>query len=77
LIALGGAWAGATPQTKKDHVPKAPLKVEPPPVHYIKCAMGLGDSPCSPDPAMRRLNGDPRIEPPDGAPDESDFSPAR
>jgi hypothetical protein len=77
LLALGGVCAAATLHPQKDHLPKAPLKAEPPPVHFIRCATVLGDSPCSPDPAMQRLNGEPRIEGPYAVPDGPDFSPAR
>jgi hypothetical protein len=86
LIALAGAGAAETAHPKKDHAPKAPqLHEQLPEVYYIRCATSLGDGPCSPDPSMQRLNGDPPFERPrlvpqpdaPDAPDAPNFAPAR
>ena len=73
--------ASADPLTAKKKAPAPqPEQVAPPPVHYIHCAMVVGDSPCAMDPAMRQLNGltpddnTPRLMPP---PDPPAFMPAR
>jgi hypothetical protein len=79
LMTLGGACAAETLYPRKDHAPVAePFEVPPPPVHFIRCADGLRDSPCAPDPAMQRLNGSPQLYRPERVPgDEPNFAPAR
>ncbi len=83
LIALAGAGVAETARPKKDHAPKAPqLHERLPEVYYIRCATSLGDGPCSPDPSMQRLIGDPPFErprpvPQPDAPDAPNFAPAR
>jgi len=78
-MALCGAAAAAPLHAKKGHTHKPPVQNSMPPlVHYIHCAMELGEGPCGPDPAMLRLND----EPPDSvrsAPplDQPSFAPRR
>ena len=60
LIALAGTGVAETTHPKKVRPREAPqLRPQLPEVDYIRCAASLGDGPCAPDPAMRRLNGDP------------------
>ena len=81
LVVFCGA-ASADPQNiKKNHAPAPqPEQGAPPSVRYIHCAMVVGDSPCSLDPAMRQLDGlppddnTPRVAP---VPDQPSFMPAR
>jgi hypothetical protein len=74
-----GAAAAAPQHLKKEHAHKPPVqRSAPPPVHYIHCAMELGEGPCGLDPAMQRLNGEPpdRLRP--APPFEGfDFGPER
>jgi hypothetical protein len=59
-MTLCGAAAAAPQHLKKEHAHKPPVQQSaPPPVHYIHCAMELGEGPCGLDPAMQRLNSDP------------------
>jgi hypothetical protein len=61
-MALCGAASAASLHAKKGHAHKPLMQQSvPPPVHYIHCAMGLGQGPCGPDPAMQQLYVDPPI----------------
>jgi len=54
-MALCGAASAAPLHAKKAHEDKSLRQQSaPPPVHYIHCAMELGQGPCGPDPAMQR-----------------------
>ena len=55
-MALCGATAAAPLHAKKGHAYKPPVQQSAPqPVHYIHCAMELGEGPCGLDPAMQRV----------------------
>src|ERR1700730_19135260 len=59
-MALCAAAAAAPLHRKKGHAHKPPVQQSAPPLlHYIHCAMELGEAPCGLDPAMQRLNGEP------------------
>jgi hypothetical protein len=72
LIALTGADAAYRTIDRALHPPLRPDS-------YIRCAMSLDDGPCSLDPSMRRLNGDPPFARPylPPQPDPPAFAPAR
>jgi hypothetical protein len=77
-MALCGAASAAPSHAKKGHAHKPLMQQPAPPVHYIHCVMGLGEGPCGPDPAMRRLNGEPPlIVSPDPSFDQPDLAPGR
>jgi hypothetical protein len=61
LVALGGVSVAEMLQPK-DQAPQ--FQKEPPRFLYIHCATAGGDGPCALDPAMQRLNGDPRLDGP-------------
>jgi hypothetical protein len=69
LIAGGGACAAKTLRPKYQP-PQAPQlrNVPSPRFLYIHCATEVVDGPCGLDPAMQRLNLDPRFDRPDLAP---------
>jgi hypothetical protein len=63
LIALAGAGVAESMHPKKGRAREAPqLRPQLPQIDYVRCAASLGDGPCAPDSAMRRLNGDPPFE---------------
>jgi hypothetical protein len=73
LVACGGAWADETLQPQFQ-------PPTPPRFLYIHCATPVDDGPCGLDPAMQRLNVDPRFDRPTVAPDPHDrpeLTPAR
>jgi hypothetical protein len=78
-MALGGAASAAPLHAKKEHAHKPPIqKSAPSPVHYIHCAMELGQGPCGLDPAMQRFNGEPPISVRPTQPfDQPEFAPGR
>jgi hypothetical protein len=55
-MALCDAAAAVPQHLKKGHAHKpAVQRFAPSPMHYVHCAMALGEGPCGLDPAMKRL----------------------
>jgi hypothetical protein len=63
LIALDGLFAGTPSHAKTRPWIEKPRQVEPPPVHFVKCAAEPDAMPCWPDPGM--LRPDRRFNAPD------------